>query len=230
MPRGREQSAGPSTVPAWVLRSNEGIESVLRVVRVSLVWSLLSLLGAVVVGTIPATCAAAHVFALAAEDRRPPVLRTMWKIWREELVRANLRALPFAVVQVSAVTALALALSGHGGGRALMVIGVATAAVTLGWSTVSLAILVAAPRVRRQDLILAWRLLLLAPGALPFPSLLLVVLILLWTVICLVVPLLGLLCGAGGAAQAARSVVGRRMEDLLERLAPAAQRIVTAGE
>ena len=208
--------SSPETVPAWSLQANDLINTVLRVVKVSLLWWALTLLGGVVLGIAPATCAAADVFRAEREDRPTPVVATMWRVYRREFLTADARLLPLIVAQVLAVTTVALALSGRVSPASLMVLLVVAGAVSAGWITASAAVLASSPRLRRQNLLVTWRVALLAPGAIPAGCFLLIVVLVPWFVLCTVIPPRGILAGPGAAIQAASTLVGRRVDTLLD--------------
>ena len=65
-----------------------------RLVLVQLTMAALSLLGLVLLGTAPAATAAAAVVGPVRRDEDLPVVRTMWGVWRESLLRSNLAAAP----------------------------------------------------------------------------------------------------------------------------------------
>lgn len=210
-------STGPQHVPSWALRANEAIDAVLTLLVVSLLWWALTLLGLVVLGAAPAACAAAEVMRARAEGRAVPVARTMWATYRRELVPATLRLLPFGVIVLGGLSTLFLALRG-GVPEPWMLAPVATlGAVAAGWATASAAALIAVPRLRRQDLLVSWRVALLCPGAVPVAAFLLVLTLAVIGLVALVLPPIGLLLGPGGAAQAASALMGRRTEALLAR-------------
>lgn len=208
--------SGPSEVPAWVLRVNEAMERVWLVLRVSLVWLVLSILGLGVLGVAPASCAAAEVLAQSRLSPVRGVLRTMGVAYRRELVRANVRMVPLLVVQAAAGTGLWLSLHGVGPGTVLTVAAGIVCAVSAAWVSVSLTAIAVVPRLRRQDVLVTWRLALLMPGALPVRSVGLVLLLLLWSTLCITVPLLGLLVGAGTAIELSVAVFERRIVALLQ--------------
>ena len=60
---------------------------------------VLTLLGLVVLGVAPASCAAADAYISGREGDRVRVWRTMWTSYRSQFVRANTRMLPLLVVQ-----------------------------------------------------------------------------------------------------------------------------------
>jgi uncharacterized membrane protein YesL len=219
MPSSRSQpSRGPAEVPAWVVRFNETTEKVWLVLRVNLVWSLLSLLGLVVLGIAPATVAAADAFRASRHGARVRVLAVMTESWRRGIVRANLRLLPLMVVQAGAVTMMWVVIGGGGAGSAGTLVLAGLAVISAAWSTVSAAVLVAVPRLMRQDLLVSWRLALLLPGALPGRFIVLILGLLVWIVVCSWLWPLALLVGAATAVEGAAVLFGRRVERLLEEL------------
>lgn len=209
--------SGPQQVPGWALRANEALDAALLLIRVSLLWWALTLLGLVVLGAAPAACAAGDVLRAHREGRTVPVAATMWGTFRRELVSANLRLLPFGAVQLAGAGTLLLALRG-GVPEPWMLVPVATiAAITLGWSTAGAAALLSVPRLRRQDLLVSWRLGLLCPGAVPAAACAAVACLAVVALVSLVLPPVGLLLGPAGAVQCATSLMGRRTELLLAR-------------
>ncbi|MGY5763620.1 DUF624 domain-containing protein [Brachybacterium sp. DNPG3] len=217
----RRRPSGPTEVPGWGLRMNEIIEHIWLLVRVSVLWAGLSLLGLVVLGIAPATCAAADALTAARRGDRVRPARLMWRSWREHLVRANVRMLPLMIVQAGAVATLRLLAAGAADGGAETLLVGAVAVVSAGWTTVALAAIVAAPRVRRQDLLVAWRLAVLMPGMLPGRAIGLLLLLVVWLYACLMLWPLALLLGAGVAADLATGILGRRIAELLEQIAGA---------
>ncbi|MEE1649442.1 DUF624 domain-containing protein [Brachybacterium sp. J144] len=210
--------AGPTEMPGWAVRMNEAIELLLTLLLTGIMWLALTLLGLVVLGIGPASSAAADVQLALRDGERPRVVSRMWSTWREELVRGNLRMLPLLLVQAGAGSMLWTVSAGLSDGPlALLATGV-LAAVSGAWATVSLAVIVAAPRVRRQDLLVTWRLALLLPGAMPLRSIGLLLLLLVWAVVCSLVWPLALLLGASVSALLAVSVLSRRIRVLLEDL------------
>jgi hypothetical protein len=89
---------------------------------------------------------------------------------------------------------------------------------SLTWCTASLAVIVAVPRVRRQDPLVTWRLALLLPGTVPLRFLGLILGLGVWVVVCSLLWPLALLLGAGTAIDLATTLLGRRVELLLEDL------------
>src|SRR5699024_7655704 len=70
--------AGPERNPVWVTRLSELIDRLYLVIRVNAVWWMLSLLGLMVAGVGPASCAAAEAFIAARHGERVRVLPLMW--------------------------------------------------------------------------------------------------------------------------------------------------------
>ena len=210
--------AGPTEMPGWAVRMNEAIELLLTLLLTGIMWLALTLLGLVVLGIGPATSAAADVQLALRDGERPRVVSRMWSTWREELVRGNLRMLPLLLVQAGAGSMLWTVSAGLSDGPlALLATGV-LAAVSGAWATVSLAVIVATPRVRRQDLLVTWRLALLLPGAMPLRAIGLLLLLMVWLVVCSLAWPLALLLGAPVAVLLAVSVLSRRIRVLLEDL------------
>lgn len=211
-------SAGPTQVPGWVMRANEGIERVLLVLRVSILWLLLSLLGLGVAGVAPASAAAADAFIASRHGAKVRVLPVMWEAYRRQFVGVNLRLLPLLVVQLGSTAMIWIIIGGGTPGQVSAMVLSGLAVASLAWSLLSAAAIVAVPRLRRQELLVTWRLALLLPGALPGRSVLLILGLAVWIVLCAWLWPLALLLGAGGAIDLATAVLGRRTELLLEDL------------
>lgn len=215
-----QRGSGPQQVPGWAMTANNAIDALLLILRVTVVWWALTLLGLVIVGIFPATCAAGDVMRDRRAGGAAPVVRTMWATYRRELVGANLRLLPLGLVQLSGVSTIFLALRG-GVPQPWMVAPVMIlAACAVGWATASAAVLATVPRLRRQDLLVSLRVSLLAPGAVPLAAALTVLSVAAIVLASYLVPPLGALLGAGAAVQAASTLVGRRAEELLTHHAP----------
>lgn len=210
--------SGPTEVPAWVTRFNEAIERIYLVLRVNLVWILFSLLGLIVLGVAPASVAAADAFIAARHGAKVKVLPVMWESYRRHLVSANLRMLPLMIVQLGSVTMLWIVVGGGASNSLMTMVMAGLAVVSAAWSTTSVAVLVAVPRVRRQDLLAAWRLAILLPGALPVRFIALILVLAVWIVLCSLLWPVALLLGAGTAIDVATSVLRQRVELLLEDL------------
>lgn len=210
--------AGPAQVPAWVTHANEAIERVYLVLRVTIVWTLLSLLGLVVLGVAPASVAAADAFIAARHGAKVKVPATMWASFRAHLVSATVRMLPLMIVQLGSAAMLWIIVGG-GASNSLMTMVLAGLAVVSGaWSTLSVAVLTTVPRVRRQDVLVSWRLAILLPGALPMRFIALILGLAVWLTLCSFLWPLALLVGAGTAIDYATSLLGRRTELFLEDL------------
>jgi uncharacterized membrane protein YesL len=188
------------------------------VLRVNLVWMLLSLLGLVVLGVAPASVAAADAVIASRHGAKVKVLPEMWTSFRGQLVGANLRMLPLMVVQLGSATMLWIVIGGGVAGSAMPIVLAGLAVISAAWSTVSLAVLTVVPRVRRQDLVVAWRLAILLPGALPMRFIALILLLAAWIALCSFLWPIGFLVGAGAAIHIATSVLGMRIALLLEDL------------
>ncbi|ACU85140.1 predicted integral membrane protein [Brachybacterium faecium DSM 4810] len=214
----RQPSRGPAEIPAWVLRFNETVDKVWLVVRVNLVWILLTGLGLVVLGIAPASVAAADALRASREGARVRVLVTMSGSWRRQFLGANLRLLPLLVVQAGSAAMLWIVLGGAAPSSAATVVLAGLSVISAAWSTVSAAVLVAVPRLRRQDLLVSWRLALLLSGALPGRFICLLLGLIVWIVVCTAVWPLALLVGAGTAIEGACLLFGRRVEALLSEL------------
>ena len=196
----------------------ETLEHVYAVVRIQLAWLALTLLGLVLLGIAPATCAAADALRAQRRGELTRALPLMWASYRRELLPATARMLPLLVVQLLALAMLWQAAAGLGSNPAVMAVLGTLAAIAAGWAAVSLAAIAVAPRVRDQHLLVTWRLALLLPGAVPLRSLALAVLLAAWTLVCTSVWPLGLLLGAGLAIDMAVGLLGRRTTVLLEDL------------
>lgn len=212
-------SAGPRQVPGWVTRINEAIERVYLLLRIGVVWLLLSLLGLVVAGVGPASCAAADVLLAFRRHEKLRVLPMMWEGFRRDLVRANLRMIPLLVVQTGAAAMLWIAGNQVIDAPVMTAVLGALAAVSGGWATISLAAIAVAPRVRRQDPFVTWRLAILLPGALPLRGIGLLLGLLVWTVVCSLVWPLAVLFGAAVAIDLAVGLLSTRIAMLLEDIA-----------
>src|SRR5699024_4636183 len=92
------------------------------------------------------------------------------------------------------------------------------AAVSAGWATSSLAAIATSPRVRRQDLLVTWRLALLLPGVLLLRAIPMVVLLGVWVLLCSLAWPMALLMGAGVAVNIAVAMFAYRIHTLLEDL------------
>ena len=196
----------------------ETLEHVYAVVRIQLAWLALTLLGLVVLGIAPATCAAADALRAQRRGELTRALPLMWASYRRELLPATARMLPLLVVQLLALAMLWQAAAGLGSNPAVMAVLGTLAAIAAGWAAVSLAAIAVAPRVRDQHLLVTWRLALLMPGAVPFRSFALVALLAAWAVLCSLAWPLALLLGAGLAIDMAVGLLGRRITLLLEDL------------
>lgn len=210
--------AGPTVVPVWVTRLNEGFELVYLVLRINLVWMLLSLLGLVALGVAPASVAAADAFRASRHGAKVKALPVMWESYRRQFVTVTLRLLPLMIVQLGSVSMIWIVIGGGASGSVAPLILAGLAVVSATWSTVSAAVLVAVPRVRRQDLLVAWRLALLVPGTVPARFLALILLLGVWIVVCSFLWPLALLFGAATMIVVATALLGRRVELLLEDL------------
>lgn len=200
------------------MRANEVIERVLLVLRVNVLWLLLSLLGLIVAGIAPASVAAGEAFVASRHGAKVRVLPLMWSSYRRQFVGANLRLLPLLIVQAGSTAMIWIIVGGGGPGQVPAVVLSGLAVISLAWSLLSAASIVAVPRLRRQDLLVTWRLALFLPGALPGRSMLLLLALAVWSVLCATVWPLALLVGAATAIDLATSLLGRRTELLLEDL------------
>src|SRR5690625_4949869 len=97
---------GPERAPAWVTGLSELIDRLHLVIRINAMWWMLSLLGLVVVGVGPASCAAAEAFIAARHGERVRVLPLMWATYQDAFWPANLRMLPLLVVQAGSLSML----------------------------------------------------------------------------------------------------------------------------
>lgn len=209
-------NSGPAEVPAWVMRFNEIVERLYLVLRINLVWTLLSLLGLIVLGVAPASVAAADALIASRDGTQVKVLPTMWAGYRRHLVAANLRLLPLMAVQGGAAATLWLVGVGATPGAVATVGLGCLAAICAAWSTVSAAAIVATPRLRRQDALVTVRLALLIPGALPLRAAALVVVLLLWTMLGAALWPVAVLVGAATAIDVDVGLLRPRIERLLQ--------------
>lgn len=213
---------GPQQVPGWVMSANEMLERLFLLVRINLLWCGLTLLGLVVLGLAPATAAAADALLASREGGRLRVLPLMWGSYRRHLLRANVRMLPLMAVQAGAAAMLAITFSGAVTSSLMMVALAAVAATSMGWATASLAAILASARLRRQDLLVTWRLALLVPGALPVRTIVLLVVLAVWSLLSVLIPPLAVLFGAAAALDLVVGALGRRIEELLAEIDQAA--------
>lgn len=209
---------GPSQVPGWVLSANEVIERLFLMVRIHLCWCVLTLLGLVVLGLAPATAAAADALITSREGGRLRVLPVMWESWRRQFVGVNARMLPLLAVQAGALVTLWIVFSGAVASTATMVVLTSVAAASIGWATASLAAILASPRLRRQDLLVTWRLALLMPGALPVRTIVLLVLVAVWSLVSVLIVPLSVLVGSAAALDLTIGLLGRRVEEILAQI------------
>lgn len=209
---------GPQRVPSWVMSANEVIERLFLLVRIHLLWLALTMLGLVVFGLAPATAAAADALLSSRGGHRLRVAPVMWASYRRHLLRANVQMLPLMAVQLGALALLTIALSGEVTSGPAMAALTIVAAVSLGWATASLAAILASARLRRQDLVVTWRLALLMPGAMPLRSIVLLVTSVLWSVVSVLIVPLAVLVGAAAALDLVIGLFARRIEDLLTQI------------
>lgn len=200
------------------MHMNEMIEHVYLVLRINIVWTLLSLLGLIVAGVAPAGAAAGDAFIASRHGAPVKVLPLMWESYRRQFVSANLRMLPLMVVQLGSASMIWIVLGGGTANSTMAVVLSGIAVVSAAWSTVSVALLMTVPRVRRQDLLVAWRLAILLPGALPLRFIGLILLLAVWIVVCTFVWPVALLVGAATGIDIATTLLSRRVELLLEDL------------
>ncbi|MGO1286684.1 MAG: DUF624 domain-containing protein [Brachybacterium sp.] len=205
----------PRRRTTWLV---EGVEHLYAVVRIQLAWLGLTLLGLIVFGIAPATCAAADALRAQRRGELTRAMPLMWESYRRELVPAGVRMLPLMAVQMLALAMLWQAAAGLSSNPAVMAVLGTLGAIAAGWATVSLAAIAVAPRVRRQDVLVTWRLAVLMPGAVPFRGLALVVLVAAWAVVSTTVWPLAVLLGAGLAVDAAVVLLSTRIGLLLEDL------------
>lgn len=220
---------GPTHVPGWVLRINEALDRIYLVLKVNAAWWVLTLLGLGVLGVAPASSAAADAYIAGRDGDRVRVWRTMWGSYRSQFLRANARMLPLLGVQGGALMMLWIIAGGGAGSQVMTAVLGALAAVSLAWATTSAAAVAVIARVRRQDLLVAWRIALLMPGALPVRTVGLGLLLLVWLLVCWLMWPVGLLLGAGTAVDIAVSLLGRRGERLLEDIDTSAGPDAAAG-
>lgn len=207
-----------SAPPVWATRVREAVEHLHVVFTVHLAWLGLTLLGLVVAGIAPASCAAGAALTEFRRHEKVRVLPLMWAVYRREFVRSSVRMLPLLAVQLIAVAMLWQMAGGLETRPALTAVLGILAALSTGWTTVALAALAVAPRVRDQALLVSWRLALLMPGALPLRSLALVLLLFAWTMVASLAWPLAVLLGGGLAIDWAVGLLGKRIELLLEDL------------
>jgi len=200
------------------MHMNEMIEHVYLVLRINIVWTLLSLLGLIVAGVAPAGAAAGDAFIASRHGAPVKVLPLMWESYRRQFVSANLRMLPLMVVQLGSASMIWIVLGGGTANSTMAVVLSGIAVVSAAWSTVSVALLMTVPRVRRQDLLVAWRLAILLPGALPLRFIGLILLLAVWIVVCTFLWPVALLVGMATGIDIATTLLSRRVELLLEDL------------
>ncbi|SLM97861.1 hypothetical protein FM103_03790 [Corynebacterium xerosis] len=200
------------------MHMNEMIEHVYLVLRINIVWTLLSLLGLIVAGVAPAGAAAGDAFIASRHGAPVKVLPLMWESYRRQFVSANLRMLPLMVVQLGSASMIWIVLGGGAANSTMAVVLSGIAVVSAAWSTVSVALLMTVPRVRRQDVLVAWRLAILLPGAVPLRFIGLILLLAVWIVVCTVLWPVALLVGAATGIDIATTLLSRRVELLLEDL------------
>ena len=195
-------------------RLSELIDRLYLVIRVNAV-VMLSLLGLMVAGVGPASCAAAEAFTPPATESGcgcarcgPPTRR---------LGPANLRICRAGGPGRVAVDAWLMATGALEDPVPSAILG-SLAAVSAGWATSSLATIATSPRVRRQDLLVTWRLALLLPGVLLLRAISLVVLLTVWLLLCSLAWQMALLLGAGVAINIAVAMFAYRIRALLEDL------------
>lgn len=207
-----------TTAAPLATRVRELLEHVHVVVKVQLVWLGLTLLGLVVAGIAPATCAAAAALTAFRHEEKVRVAPLMWEVYRRELVSSSLRMLPLLLIQLGASAMLWQAALGlEDRSLPILTLGV-LAALSLSWATVALAALAVSPRVRDQELLVSWRLAALMPGALPLRSLALMLVLVAWVVTTSLAWPLALLLGGGVAIDLAVALLGRPIALLLEDL------------
>lgn len=200
------------------MHMNEMIEHVYLVLRINIVWTLLSLLGLIVAGVAPAGAAAGDAFIASRHGAPVKVLPLMWESYRRQFVSANLRMLPLMVVQLGSASMIWIVLGGGAANSTMAVVLSGIAVVSAAWSTVSVALLMTVPRVRRQDVLVAWRLAILLPGAVPLRFIGLILLLAVWIVVCTVLWPVALLVGMATGIDIATTLLSRRVELLLEDL------------
>lgn len=200
------------------MHMNEMIEHVYLVLRINIVWTLLSLLGLIVAGVAPAGAAAGDAFIASRHGAPVKVLPLMWESYRRQFVSANLRMLPLMVVQLGSASMIWIVLGGGTANSTMAVVLSGIAVVSAAWSTVSVALLMTVPRVRRQDVLVAWRLAILLPGALPLRFIGLILLLAVWIVVCTFLWPVALLVGMATGIDIATTLLSRRVELLLEDL------------
>lgn len=206
----------PASATGPAVRLGEAAQGALRTVRVNLMWIGLTLLGLVVAGIAPATVAAAEAHRAGRHGATVAVESLMWESFRRQLGPANLRMLPLLVVQAGAAAMVWIVMGGGVPGTASAVVLTGLAVISLAWSTIALAVIVAVPRVREQELLVTWRLAVLLPATVPGRFLGLILGLGAWTVLAAFLWPLALLAGASVPIQLALALLGRRIELLLE--------------
>src|SRR5699024_109129 len=171
----------PRRRTTWLV---EAVEHLYAVVRIQQVWLGLTLLGLIVVGIAPATCAAAEALRAERRGELTRALPLMWETYRRELVPAGIRMLPLMGVQVLALLMLWQAAAGLSSNPAVMAVMGTFGGLIAGWAGVSLAAIAVAPRVRAQELLDTSPLALLLPGAVPPRRLALAVQPRVWALLC----------------------------------------------
>lgn len=210
--------ADPKGAPAWVTPVSEVFDHIYLVLRINACWWLLSLLGLLVLGVGPASCAAADAFRAARHGERVRVLPLMWSTYRTHLVSANVRMIPLLIVQAGSVAMVWLMANGAVDNPVPAAILGSLAAASAGWATTSLGAIAVSPRVRRQDLLVTWRLALLLPGVLLLRAIPMGVLLVVWLLVSSYFAPIALLLGAGVAINIVVAMLARRIDQLLEDL------------
>ncbi|MGP5268491.1 DUF624 domain-containing protein [Brachybacterium alimentarium] len=207
---------GPQRVPRWNLALNDGIEALVRLVHVSVLLLLLALLGLLLLGAGPAACAAVPVLQAARENRTVRVTSTMWAEFRGSFVPSTVRVTPLLLGAIAALGTVLLAAAGAVPIRAAAFPLAAVGAIACAWLSVSVAVMTTVPLVRRQDPLVALRLALLAPGALPGPSVALILALIGVGLLAVLLPPVGLLVCPALAVRFGLGLMRDRFESLIQ--------------
>src|SRR5699024_9239288 len=210
--------AGPARNPVWVTRLSVLIDRLYLVIRVNAEGGMLSLLGLMVAGVGPASCAAAEAFIAARHGERVRVLPLMWATCQGAVGQGDTPLLLLLVVQVGSLSMLWQWSTEPLEDPVPSVILGSLPAVSAGWATSSLATIATSPRVRLQDLLVTSCLALLLPGVLLLRAISLVVLLTVWLLLCSLAWPMALLLGAGVAINIAVAMFAYRIRALLEDL------------
>lgn len=193
-----------------------------RLVLVQLTMAALSLLGLVLLGTAPAATAAAAVVGPVRRDEDLPVVRTMWGVWRDSLLRSNLAAAPAGLLAAAAAGNLVLlstgGLDGPGPAGALLATAAALVLVLSGLTWAISVTLAADPALSTAEVLRAG---VLFPFVFPGTGLSLLVTLAAVGLLGAVVPVAAVLAGGAAAMLCTEVLVSARRRLLTEHLAPA---------